>query len=66
MNEIDSRDWENQVFFRDYLIQHPELAQEYASLKIELAQRFPTDRDAYLDGKASFIERVLGLARLAK
>jgi GrpB-like predicted nucleotidyltransferase (UPF0157 family) len=63
VNEVHSRDWENQVFFRDYLIQHPEFAQEYAALKLELAGRFPTDRDAYLEGKAPFIERVLHLAR---
>jgi GrpB-like predicted nucleotidyltransferase (UPF0157 family) len=63
MNEITSRDWENLVVFRDYLIQHPEAAQEYTELKLELAQRFPTDRQAYLDGKSSLIERVLQLAR---
>jgi GrpB-like predicted nucleotidyltransferase (UPF0157 family) len=65
INEIDSRDWENQVLFRDYLIQRPEFAEEYAALKAELAQRYPTDRDAYLDGKAFFINRVLELARSA-
>jgi len=64
VNEVDGRDWENQVFFRDYLIQHPGMAQEYAELKLELAQQFPLDRLAYLDGKAEFIERVLRLARL--
>ena len=65
MNEIDSRDWENQVLFRDYLIRHPGLAEEYATLKAELAQWYPTDREAYLDGKATFIERVLEMARSA-
>ena len=65
MNEIDSRDWENQVLFRDTLIQQPTLAEEYAALKVELAQRYPTDREAYLDGKAFFIERVLEAARSA-
>jgi GrpB-like predicted nucleotidyltransferase (UPF0157 family) len=65
MNEIDSRDWENLVLFRDYLIQHPGLAEEYAALKAELAQRYPTNREAYLDGKAPFIERVLEMARSA-
>ena len=63
VNEIHSRDWENQVFFRDYLILHSESAEEYTALKLSLAERFPTDRDAYLEGKASFIERVLRLAR---
>jgi GrpB-like predicted nucleotidyltransferase (UPF0157 family) len=65
MNEIGSRDWENQVLFRDYLIQHLGLAEEYATLKAGLARQYPTDRDAYTDGKAHFIERVLGMARAA-
>ncbi len=63
MLEIDSRDWENHVLFRDYLIQHPELAEEYAALKAELAGRYASDREAYLEGKAPFIERVLVMAR---
>lgn len=63
MNQIGSRDWEDQVLFRDYLIHHPELAEKYAGLKKELARRHPTDREAYLDGKTSFIERVLRMTR---
>ncbi|MGD9091465.1 MAG: GrpB family protein [Anaerolineales bacterium] len=59
MNEMNSRDWENQVRFRDYLIEHPELAEEYSVLKVKLAQQYPTDREAYLDGKAPFITQVL-------
>lgn len=66
INEIDSSNWENQVLFRDYLIQHPKLVEEYTALKVRLAQQFPTDREAYLDGKASFIEGVLAMARSAR
>ena len=65
MNEIDSRDWENQVLFRDYLIQHSGLAEKYAALKMELAQQYPADREAYQDGKTPFIEQVLDMARSA-
>ncbi|MCP4538615.1 MAG: GrpB family protein [Chloroflexi bacterium] len=63
VNEIHSQNWENVVLFRDYMIQHPKIAQEYAELKLKLAQQFPTDRPAYLDGKALLIERVLQSAR---
>ena len=63
MNERSSRDWGNQVLFRDYLIHHPEQAEKYAALKRELAERYPKDRDAYLEGKAPFIEEVLRRAR---
>ena len=63
VNEIGGRDWENQVLFRDYVIQHPKLAEEYAALKRELARKHQRDRDGYLEGKAPFIERALAMAR---
>jgi len=44
--------------FRDYLIAHPETAQEYSQLKQELARRFPTDIDAYMAGKDAFIREI--------
>ena len=45
--------------FRDALRADPALAAEYATLKIQLAQRFPRDRQAYIEGKTAFIEGVL-------
>lgn len=36
MVEANSRDWETMLLFRDYLIQHPEFAEEYAELKVQL------------------------------
>jgi GrpB-like predicted nucleotidyltransferase (UPF0157 family) len=64
MNEIGSGDWNNQILFRDYLINHAKSAQEYANLKIELAKRFPTDIDKYMEGKDSFIRHIIYLANL--
>jgi GrpB-like predicted nucleotidyltransferase (UPF0157 family) len=66
VNEIESVDYENQILFRDYLIHHRDMAQAYGALKLNLARRFPVDRDAYLAGKAPFIEHVLALARAAR
>ncbi|MFN2230870.1 MAG: GrpB family protein [Anaerolineae bacterium] len=63
VNEVDGPDWENQVVFRDYLLAHPEAAQAYVALKQELAAQYPHDRDAYTEGKAPFITRILRLAR---
>jgi len=63
MNEINSRDWENHILFRYYLIEHLDLKQEYAALKMRLAEQFPRDRDGYLEGKGPFIEGVLQIAR---
>jgi GrpB-like predicted nucleotidyltransferase (UPF0157 family) len=62
MVEINSQDWVNQLLFRDYLTRHPHSAQAYADLKIELAGRFPKDREAYLEAKAPFIQKILELA----
>jgi GrpB-like predicted nucleotidyltransferase (UPF0157 family) len=63
MCEVQSEEWSNQIHFRDFLIQHPELADEYAQLKVRLAEKYPTDREAYLEGKAPFIEKVLKMAK---
>lgn len=59
MNEITSRDWQYQIYFRNALIYSPVLAREYAALKIMLAEKFPGDRESYLSGKDDFISRVL-------
>lgn len=48
--------------FRDYLIAHADVAARYAALKHELATRHADDRDAYQEGKASFIEEALARA----
>ncbi len=42
--------------FRDYLISHPPIAQLYGNLKRQLAERFPNDINAYMDGKDSFVK----------
>lgn len=45
--------------FRDYLIAHPEEAQQYASLKMELARQYPHDIDAYMAGKDALIKKTI-------
>ena len=39
------------IAFRDYLLAHPDVAQEYGSLKEKLAQEFPYDIESYIKGK---------------
>jgi len=63
MLEIESLEWRNHLLFRDYLNQHPDAAMEYVQLKLRLATQYPQDREAYTDGKASFIQQVLQLAK---
>jgi GrpB-like predicted nucleotidyltransferase (UPF0157 family) len=35
------------------------LSSQYANLKVELANRFPRDRDSYINGKTDFVVGVL-------
>ncbi|WP_295938873.1 GrpB family protein [uncultured Alistipes sp.] len=55
-------DWD-EFYFRDYLIAHPEEAQRYAELKMELKSRYEHDRDAYTAAKSEFIKRIVKKAR---
>ena len=45
--------------FRDALRRDPELAASYARLKVALADKFPRDRPAYIEGKTQFVMQVL-------
>ncbi len=55
----DSPELRRHLAFRDYLRAHPDDARRYGDLKRELAARHVTDIDAYVDGKADFVRRVL-------
>lgn len=57
---FDSDRWRDPLTFRDRLRSDPVLRDQYAALKSRLAVQHPNDRDAYTDGKAEFIEAVLG------
>jgi GrpB-like predicted nucleotidyltransferase (UPF0157 family) len=57
--EHGSVEWLKHVHFRDHLRTHPEDLQSYAKLKRDLAARYPDDRDAYTEGKSSFVAAVL-------
>lgn len=48
----------DRLLFRDYLIDHPQVAREYAALKIRLAADCSGERVAYIRGKTEFIVRV--------
>lgn len=55
-------DWD-ELYFRDYLIKHDEVAQEYAKLKLSLLKEYKNDRDGYTDAKSSFIKEYTKKAR---
>jgi GrpB-like predicted nucleotidyltransferase (UPF0157 family) len=58
---IGSPLWLERLAFRDALRADSLLAQAYASLKHQLAAQFPSDREAYTEAKAPFVQAVLGL-----
>jgi GrpB-like predicted nucleotidyltransferase (UPF0157 family) len=53
----------DRLLFRDYLIERPEVAQEYGALKARLASAFPNDRVAYTQGKTEFVTAVTERAK---
>lgn len=55
-------DWD-EIRFRDYLIKNKEIAKEYETLKLELAEKYPNDREAYTDSKTEWIEKINNLTR---
>ena len=49
-----------ELAFRDRLRSDGALARRYERLKEELAARYPTDREAYTEGKTAFVAAALG------
>ncbi|MCB0025244.1 MAG: bifunctional GNAT family N-acetyltransferase/GrpB family protein [Caldilinea sp.] len=56
--QIDDPEAARHLAFRDYLRTHAEARAAYAELKIELAERHPTDIVAYMDGKDGLIKQL--------
>ncbi len=55
-------DWD-EIRYRDYLINHKDIAKEYEALKLKLASRYKNNREAYTDSKTDFIEKINKLTR---
>lgn len=62
MLEKHSHYWER-LQFRDYLIEHPEVAGEYEALKRHAAQEHGKDRKAYAKAKSEYIDRIAVIAK---
>jgi GrpB-like predicted nucleotidyltransferase (UPF0157 family) len=59
MVEIASAGWKENLFFRDYLREHPEAAADYARTKIRLAKYLRSERQDYQSEKGMFIQQIL-------
>ena len=62
MVESHFEHWER-LLFRDYLTEHPDVAEEYQRLKMRLAAEHPGDRVAYTKGKTDFIVKAKKIAK---
>lgn len=57
MVESDFEHWDR-LLFRDYLIEHSDIAKQYQRLKTELVKKYSKDRIAYTEAKTEFISRI--------
>lgn len=53
----------NELYFRDYLIEHKEVANKYGKLKLGLIEKYEHDRDGYTDAKSDFILKHTKMAK---
>jgi GrpB-like predicted nucleotidyltransferase (UPF0157 family) len=53
----------DRLLFRDYLIEHPDVAREYSTLKTKLSETHHGDRVAYTEAKGEFIREVTEKAK---
>ena len=54
----------DELYFRDYLIEHPDVAKEYEELKLKLWKQFEHNRDGYTNAKTEFVKKYTEKARL--
>lgn len=47
----------DEIYFRDYLNLHPDVAREYERLKLKLWKKYEHDRDGYTAGKIDFVKK---------
>lgn len=55
-------DWK-ELYFRDYLFAHKDVADEYGKLKMGLLKEYEHNRDGYTDAKSDFINKYTEIAR---
>ena len=53
----------DEIYFRDYLIAHPDVARAYEALKTSLLPKYRNDRDGYTQAKTDFVRRVTATAK---
>lgn len=54
----------NELYFRDYLIEHSVVASEYEKLKLGLWKEYEHNRDRYTNAKTEFVQKYTEKAKL--
>ena len=55
----------NELYFRDYLIEFPGVAKEYEKLKLSLWKEYEHNRDGYTEAKTEFVKEYTKKAKLS-
>ncbi len=53
----------DELYFRDYLNEHTQVAKEYETMKLQLWKQFEHNRDAYTNAKSEFIKKWTSIAK---
>lgn len=47
----------DELYFRDYLIEHPDIASEYEAMKLKLWKKYEHNREGYTNAKTEFVQK---------
>ena len=53
----------DELYFRDYLIEYPDIASEYGAMKRKLWKDFEYNRDGYTNAKTEFVQKYTAKAK---
>ena len=53
----------DELYFRDYLNEHPEAAKAYEKLKLELCRQFGNNKEQYIAHKTEFVQKYTAIAK---
>lgn len=54
----------DELYFRDYLIEYPKVAKEYEELKLMLWKEYEHNRDGYTNAKTTFVKKYTAQAKM--
>ena len=54
----------DELYFRDYLIEYPDIAKKYEKMKLKLWKEYEHNRNGYTNAKTEFVQKYTKKARL--